>query len=296
MLKKSSKNVLRLGLPKGSIQESTFDLFRKAGYKITPSERSYFPKINDVEIECVLLRAQEMAKYVEMGVLDAGLTGKDWIVESSSKVHEVCELIYGKSGLRPVRWVLAVPNDSPIQSVKDLNGKRIATEVVNISKKYLRANKVKANIEFSWGATEVKPPMLVDAIIELTESGSSLKANNLRIVETVLESTTRFIVNKDSWKDDWKRSKVENIALLLKGALAAQEKVGLKLNVEKNNLKKVLSILPALKNPTVSQLSDDGWCAVETIIDESVVRDIVPKLKRAGAQGIIEYPLNKVIP
>jgi ATP phosphoribosyltransferase len=296
MIKNTSPKVLKLGLPKGSIQESTFEIFKKAGFKITPSNRSYYPKINDPEIQCVLLRAQEMAKYVQMGVLDAGLTGKDWIVETGGKVHEVCELIYGKTGLRPVRWVLAVPNDSPIKSVKDLQGKRIATEVVNITKKYLRENKVKADVEFSWGATEVKPPMLVDAIVELTETGSSLAANNLRIVETVLESTTRFIANKETWDNEWKRHKIENIAMMLEGALLAQEKVGLKMNVEEKNLKKVLSILPAMKNPTLSMLSNTGWCAVETIIDESLVRDIIPKLKRAGAEGIIEYPLNKVIP
>jgi len=296
MIKNTSPKVLKLGLPKGSIQESTFEIFKKAGFKITPSNRSYYPKINDPEIQCVLLRAQEMAKYVQMGVLDAGLTGKDWIVETGGKVHEVCELIYGKTGLRPVRWVLAVPNDSSIKSVKDLQGKRIATEVVNITKKYLRENKVKADVEFSWGATEVKPPMLVDAIVELTETGSSLAANNLRIVETVLESTTRFIANKETWDNEWKRHKIENIAMMLEGALLAQEKVGLKMNVEEKNLKKVLSILPAMKNPTLSMLSNTGWCAVETIIDESLVRDIIPKLKRAGAEGIIEYPLNKVIP
>ncbi len=296
MIKNTSPKVLKLGLPKGSIQESTFEIFKKAGFKITPSNRSYYPKINDPEIQCVLLRAQEMAKYVQMGVLDAGLTGKDWIVETGGKVHEVCELIYGKTGLRPVRWVLAVPNDSPVKSVKGLQGKRIATEVVNITKKYLRENKVKADVEFSWGATEVKPPMLVDAIVELTETGSSLAANNLRIVETVLESTTRFIANKATWNNEWKRHKIGNIAMMLQGALLAQEKVGLKMNVEEKNLKKVLSILPAMKNPTLSMLSNTGWCAVETIVDESVVRDIIPKLKRAGAEGIIEYPLNKVIP
>ena len=296
MIKTTDKTIIKLGLPKGSIQESTFELFKKAGYKISPSNRSYFPKINDPEIQCVLLRAQEMAKYVEMGVLDVGLTGKDWIVESGAKVHEVCELIYGKSGLRPVRWVLAVPNDSKIKSAKDLEGKRIATEVVNITKGYLKKNKVKASVEFSWGATEVKPPMLVDAIVELTETGSSLEANNLKIVETILESTTRFIVNKKAWENPVKRHKIENIAILLKGALLAHEKVGLKLNVQKDHLKKVLDILPALKNPTLSQLTDCNWYAVETIIDESIVREIIPRLKRAGAEGIIEYPLNKVIP
>ena len=295
MLKKTSHKTIRLGLPKGSIQESTFDIFRKAGFKINPSSRSYFPKIDDVEIEPVLIRAQEMAKYVEMGVLDAGLTGKDWIMETGGKVHEICELIYGKTGLRPVRWVLAVPNDSNIKSVKDLKGKRIATEVVNITKNWLKQNKVKAEVEFSWGATEVKPPLLVDAIVELTETGSSLVANNLKIVETILESTTRFIANKDSWKNDWKRHKLENIAMLLQGALLAQEKVGLKLNVEKASLKRVLSILPAINSPTISQLTDPDWLALEIITDEIIVRDIVPKLKRAGAQGIIEYPLNKVI-
>ena len=244
----------------------------------------------------MLIRAQEMARYVEEGVLDAGLTGKDWIVETGAKIHEVCELIYGKSGLRPVRWVLAVPNDSKIKSVKGLQGKRIATEVVNIAKNYLKKNKVKAEVEFSWGATEVKPPRLVDAIIELTETGSSLAANNLRIVETILSSTTRLIANKKSWQDEWKRRKIENMAMLLQGALTAQEWVGLKMNVEKRNLKRILSILPAMKNPTLAPLSNSNWIDVETVIEEKIVREIVPKLKRAGAQGIIEYPLNKVIP
>ncbi len=296
MAKSDSKRILKLGLPKGSIQESTFELFKRAGYKITPSSRSYFPRIDDAEIEPILIRAQEMARYVEEGVLDAGLTGKDWIMETGAKVHEVCELIYGKTGMKPVRWVLAVHNDSKIKSVKDLQGKRIATEVVNITKNYLRKNKVKADVEFSWGATEVKPPKLVDAIVELTETGSSLAANNLRIVETLLQSTTQLIANKKSWEDGWKRNKIENMAMLLKGALVAQEMVGLKMNVEKGNLRRVLSILPAMKNPTLAPLSNPNWYDVETIIQEKIVREIVPKLKRAGAQGIIEYPLNKVIP
>lgn len=296
MAKSETKRVLKLGLPKGSIQESTFELFKRAGYKITPSSRSYFPRIDDPEIEPILIRAQEMARYVEEGVLDVGLTGKDWIMETGAKVQEVCELIYGKTGMKPVRWVLAVHNDSKIKSVKDLQGKRIATEVVNITKNYLRRNKVKADVEFSWGATEVKPPKLVDAIVELTETGSSLVANNLRIVETLLQSTTRLIANKKSWQDNWKKNKIENLAMLLQGALVAQEMVGLKMNVQKGNLKRVLSILPAMKNPTLAPLSNPDWFDVETIIQEKIVREIVPKLKRAGAEGIIEYPLNKVIP
>jgi ATP phosphoribosyltransferase len=288
-------NVLRLGLPKGSLQESTIAMFRKAGYKISTSARSYFPNIDDPEMEAILIRAQEMARYVEEGVLDIGLTGKDWIVESNSKVKEVCELVYAKGGLRPVRWVLAVPEDSSIKSVKDLQGKRIATEVVNITKKYLAKSGVKAEVEFSWGATEVKPPRLVDAIVELTETGSSLRANNLRIVETVLESTTRLIANLDTWQNPWKRNKIENLAMLLQGALVAEEMVGLKMNVEKKNLNRILAILPALKKPTVAPLTDPDWIDVDTVIEERIARTIIPELKRAGAEGIIEYALNKVI-
>ena len=287
---------LRLGLPKGSLQESTFKLFKKAGYNVAVSSRSYYPVVDDVEIEAMLIRAQEMAKYVDDGVLDAGLTGRDWILEQGADVREVAELNYAKGGLRPVKWVIAVPNESKIKKVKDLQGKRIATELVGFTKKYLRSQGVKAEIDFSWGATEVKPPHLADAIVELTETGSSLKANNLRIVETILESSTRFIANKKSWKQKWKRQKMENIVLLLKGALAAEEKVGLKMNVPQKSLKRVTSLLSSLHSPTLSQLSDSGWFALEVVIDEKVVRDIIPRLKSVGAEGIIEYPLNKVIP
>ncbi|MHB9154502.1 MAG: ATP phosphoribosyltransferase [Endomicrobiales bacterium] len=286
---------LRLGFPKGSLQESTQELFRKAGIRIYSSERSYFPSSDDDELEIMMVRSQEMAKYVEDGVFDAGLTGFDWISESGAKVKEVCELIYAKSGFRPVRWVLAVPKDSKINSVKDLKGKRVATELVNVVKKYLARNKVKAEVEFSWGATEAKAPALVDAIVELTETGSSLRANNLRIVEEILTSTTRFIANNDAWKDPWKRKKIESIAILLEGALAAEGMVGLKMNVAQKNLGKIMGILPALKKPTISQLSVDGWVALEVIIEEKIVKKILPELKRAGAEGIIEYPLNKII-
>ena len=286
---------LKLGFPKGSLQESTIELFRKAGVRIHASDRSYFPTCDDEELEVMLVRSQEMAKYVEDGVFDAGLTGHDWICESGAKVNEVCELIYAKSGFRPVRWVLAVPNDSKIKSVQDLNGKRVATELINYVKKYLAKNKVKAEVEFSWGATEAKAGRLVDAIVELTETGSSLRANNLRIVEDVLVSSTRFIANNDAWKDGWKREKIENLAILLKGALAAEGMVGIKLNVSRKNLSKVTSLLPALRKPTISQLSDTEWIALEVIMEEKVVKKIIPALKRAGAEGIIEYPLNKII-
>lgn len=288
--------LLNLGLPKGSLQEATLKLFRKAGYHITVSSRSYYPSFDDPEMASMLIRAQEMAGYVENGIIDCGLTGKDWILEQGADVHEVAELIYGKEGLRPVRWVLAVPNDSRIKSVKDLKGKRIATELVGYTKRYLKANGVKAEVDFSWGATEVKPPVLADAIVELTESGNSLRANNLRIVETLFESTTRFIVNRKSWKDKWKRQKIENLVMLLQGALAAEEKVGLKMNVPSKSLKIVTSILPSLHSPTISPLTDAGWLALDVILDEHTVRDIIPKLKKAGATGIVEYPLNKVIP
>jgi ATP phosphoribosyltransferase len=288
--------VLKLGLPKGSLQESTLNLFKKAGYNVTVGSRSYYPDFDDVEIQAMLIRAQEMAKYVDDGVLDAGLTGRDWILEQGADVREVAELNYAKGGLRPVRWVIAVPNDSSIKKVKDLKGKRIATELVGFTKKYLKSQGIRADVDFSWGATEVKPPYLADAIVELTETGSSLKANNLRIIETILESSTRFIANKKSWKDAWKRQKMENIVLLLKGALAAEEKVGLKMNVPENSLKRVMSLLSSLHSPTISELSDRGWLALEVVIDEKTVRDIIPKLKSVGAEGIIEYPLNKVIP
>lgn len=286
---------IKLGIPKGSLQESTLLLFKKAGFNIVTSERSYRPTIDDDEIDCLLIRAQEIPKYVEQGVLDAGLTGKDWILESSADIEEIEDLLYAKQGLRKVRLVIAVAQDSKIKTIKDLEGKRIATELVNITKNYLEKNKVKAEIEFSWGATEVKVPELVDAIAELTETGSSLKANNLRIIDTIMESITKFIANKKAMKDTWKKQKIQEIALLLKGALLAEEKVGLKMNVEKKNLQKILEVLPALKNPTISELSDKNWMAVETIIDEKKIRELIPKLKQSGAQGIVEYPLNKII-
>ncbi len=288
--------ILKLGLPKGSLQESTLKLFKKAGYSVSLDARSYYPVFDDTEIEALLIRAQEMARYVDDGVLDCGLTGKDWIMEQDADVYEVAELNYAKAGLRPVKWVIAVPNNSKIRKLKDLKGKRIATELVGFTKKYLRSKGIKAQVDFSWGATEVKPPYLADAIVELTETGSSLKANNLRIIETILVSTTRFIANKKAWKDKWKKQKMENIVLLLRGALSAEEKVGLKMNVPEKSLKRVMSLLSSMHSPTISQLSDKGWFALEVMIDEKIVRDIVPKLKSAGASGIIEYPLNKVIP
>jgi ATP phosphoribosyltransferase len=288
--------ILKLGLPKGSLQESTLKLFKKAGYNISLDSRSYYPVFDDSEIEAMLIRAQEMARYVDNGVLDCGLTGKDWILEQEANVYEVAELNYAKEGLRPVKWVIAVPNDSKIKTIKDLSGKRIATELVGFTRKYLKSKGVKAEVDFSWGATEVKPPYLADAIVELTETGSSLRANNLRIIDTILLSSTRFIANKRAWKDRWKRQKMENIVLLLKGALAAEEKVGLKMNVPEKSLKRVMSLLSALHSPTISPLSDKRWFALEVMIDEKIVRDLIPKLKSAGASGIVEYPLNKVIP
>jgi ATP phosphoribosyltransferase len=287
---------LKLGLPKGSLQESTFEIFKKAGIRVHASDRSYFPSTDDDELEIMLVRSQEMARYVADGVFDAGLTGYDWVLEAGVDVQEVCELLYAKSGFRPVRWVLAVPNDSPIKSVKDLEGKRIATELVGVVQKYLAKNSVKADVEFSWGATEAKAGILVDAIVELTESGSSLRANKLRIVEELLTSSTRFICNKEAWKDGWKREKMENLSMLLQGALAAEGMVGLKLNVEQKNLEAVSKLLPAMKKPTISSLSEPGWSALEVIIEEKIVKRLLPQLKRAGAQGIIEYPLNKLIP
>jgi ATP phosphoribosyltransferase len=286
---------VRLGIPKGSLEEATVSLMAQAGYKITATERSYYPSIDDSEIECMMVRAQEMPHYVERAVLDFGITGHDWVVESRAKVEEVSELVYAKQGMRPVAWVLAVPVHSKFRTVKDLEGRTIATEAVNLTQAYLKANGVKAQVEFSWGATEAKPPELCDAIVELTETGSSLRANNLRVVDTVLESTTRVIVNSDSWKNDWKKRKIENIVLLLEGALSAQSRVGLKMNVASANLQAVLGLLPALKKPTISHLSDEDWVAVETIIEEATVRDLVPELRRVGAQGIVEYPLNKII-
>jgi len=286
---------LKLGIPKGSLENATVELFRRAGFQITINSRSYFPAIDDPEIECMLIRAQEMARYVEDGVLDAGLTGRDWVEENEAKVENVADLIYAKQSFGKVRWVLAVPESSPIHSVKDLEGKIIATELVAATRRYLERNGVTAKVEFSWGATEVKPPTLADAIVEVTETGSSLRANNLRIVETVLESNTQLIANTAAWKDVAKRRKLEDIRMLLQGAINALGKVGLMLNVEKGNLERVLSVLPALKRPTISTLSEDGWLAVNTILDESTVRTIIPRLKEAGAQGIVEYPLNKII-
>jgi ATP phosphoribosyltransferase len=284
-----------LGIPKGSLENATVDLFRRAGFQITTSSRSYFPAIDDPEIECMLIRAQEMARYVEDGVLDAGLTGRDWVEENEAKVETVADLIYAKQSFGKVRWVLAVPDGSPFKSVKDLQGKIIATELVSATKRYLAANGVTAKVEFSWGATEVKPPELADAIVEVTETGSSLRANKLRIIETVLESNTQLIANIDSWKDPAKRRKLEDIRMLLEGAINALGKVGLMLNVEKTNLAAVIAVLPALKKPTISTLSDDDWLAVNTILDEMTVRTIIPRLKEAGAQGIVEYPLNKIV-
>ena len=286
---------LKLGVPAGSLQEATADLFRKAGYKITYASRSYYPAIDDPEIQCTLIRAQEMPRYVEDGSLDCGLTGYDWVRENDAKVHEVAELVFSKVSRQPVRWVLAVPDDSPIRGVKDLQGKRIATEVVNLTRRWLADHGVEAHVEFSWGATEVKPPRLADAIVEVTETGSSLRANNLRIVTDVLQSTTRFIANLRAWDDPWKRQKMEDLVLMLQGAMAAEGKVGLMMNVPTGQLEEVVKILPALQKPTISSLSDKEWVAVNTIIDENVVRHIVPQLKAAGARGIVEYPLSKII-
>lgn len=286
---------LKLGIPKGSLENATIDLFRRAGFNIATSSRSYFPAIDDPEIECMLIRAQEMARYVEDGILDAGLTGLDWVAESGAKVENVVDLIYAKQSFGKVRWVLAVPDSSPFKSVKDLEGKIIATELVATTKRYLAQNGVTARVEFSWGATEVKPPELADAIVEVTETGSSLRANKLRIIETVLESNTQLIANTASYKDEWKRRKLADIRLLLEGAINALGKVGLMLNVRKNDLDAVLGVLPALKKPTISHLSDEEWLAVNTILEETTVRNIIPRLKEAGAQGIVEYPLNKIV-
>ncbi len=290
-----SENVLKLGIPAGSLQEATGELFRKAGYKITFSSRSYYPSIDDPEIECTLIRAQEMPRYVENGALDCGLTGYDWILENGVDVKELAELVFSKVSRRPVRWVLAVPNDSSIQGVKDLEGKHIATEVVQLTRKWLAEHGVSAFVEFSWGATEVKPPNLADAIVEVTETGNSLRANNLRIVEELLKSTTRFIANKVSYRDPWKRDKIDDIVLMLEGAMAAEGKVGLMMNVKQEDLAKILDVLPALQNPTVSNLSSGGWHAINTILPEDTVRHIIPQLKQAGACGIVEYPINKII-
>ncbi len=290
-----SESVFKIGLPKGSLEEPTFRLLAKAGFYFSVSKRSLFPTIDDDEIQAILIRAQEIAKYVEEGVFDVGLTGKDWIMENRADVVEVGELTYAKSTRRPVKWVLAVPNESPIKSIKDLQGKRIATEIVNLTKDYLAKNGVEAEVEFSWGATEVKTPTLVDAIVEVTETGNSLKVNNLRIVETLLESRTMLIANKQSWENPAKREKIENLNMLLQGAIQSEGKVGLKLNVPKDKLENLMKTLPAMKRPTISSLYGDDWVAVEIIIEEKIVRNIIPSLKRAGAQDIIEYPLNKVI-
>jgi ATP phosphoribosyltransferase len=286
---------LKLGIPKGSLQDASLQLFRRAGYEITVNPRSYFPVIDDEEIECMLIRAQEMARYVEDGILDAGLTGRDWVLENDAKVVEVADLIYAKQTFGKVRWVLAVPEKSPFQSVQDLEGKIIATELVHVTERYLAKHGVKAKVEFSWGATEVKPPVLADAIVEVTETGSSLRANGLRIVETVLESNTKFIANPKSWDDPWKHEKIETIVMLLNAAIEASGKVGLMLNVRKEDLEGVLAALPALKRPTISSLSDPDWVAVNTVIEEKTVREIIPRLKAARAQGIVEYPLNKIV-
>ena len=290
-----SDRKLKFGLPKGSLQDAAIQKMAKAGWNIQVSSRSYVPYVDDDELVIRLIRAQEISRYVEHGYLDCGITGHDWVQENGSDVHEVGEFLFSKATRQPARWVLAVPEDSPIQSVKDLNGKSIATEVVNLTKRYLKKNGVKAEVEFSWGATEVKAHELVDAIVEITETGSSLRANKLRIVDTLLTSTPRLIVNHTSWKDKWKRHKIETMALLLKGALEAEAKVGLKMNIAQKNLKSLLESLPALRRPTISNLSQDGWVAVETIIDEHIVRELIPQLKAAGAEGIIEYPLNKVV-
>jgi ATP phosphoribosyltransferase len=286
---------LKLGIPKGSLENATVELFRRAGFTITTSSRSYFPGIDDPEIECMLIRAQEMARYVEDGILDAGLTGRDWVEENESDVVAVADLIYAKQSFGKVRWVLAVPEASSFLNVKDLEGKVIATELVQTTKRYLAANGVKAKVEFSWGATEVKPPVLADAIVEVTETGSSLRANKLKIIDTVLESNTQLIANKTAWEDERKRRKLEDMRMLLDGAINALGKVGLMLNVHKDNLAEVLNVLPALKRPTISHLSDEEWLAVNTILDETTVRDIIPRLKQAGGEGIVEYPLNKIV-
>jgi ATP phosphoribosyltransferase len=288
-------NKLKLGLPKGSLQDATIALFARAGWNIYASGRSYFPSIDDAEIECMLVRAQEMARYVEHGALDAGLTGNDWVLENQSDVERVTSLTYSKASRTAVRWVLAVPEDSPFQKPEDLAGKTIATELVEFTRRYFAAKNIPVTVEFSWGATEVKPPTLADAIVEVTETGSSLRANRLRIIETLMESETQLIANKHAWADPWKRRKIETLALMLNGAMAAQNQVGLMLNVEKPNLDAILGVLPALNSPTVSHLRDENWVAVNTILEQSVVRDVIPKLKAAGGTGIVEYPLSKVV-
>lgn len=291
----ADKKVLKLGLPKGSLQESTIALFKKAGFHVALSSRSYKPSIDDPELEGIMIRAQEIARYVEAGVIDAGLTGWDWILENNAKVKDVADLVYAKSSAGIVRWVLAAPEDSKITKPSDLNGKRVSTELVKVTKRYFKQHNVKCDVEFSWGATEVKVPDLADAIVDVTETGNSLRAHKLRIVDTVLETNTKFIANHDSWKDPWKKQKMKDLVLLLKGALEAETKVGLKMNLPSNKLEEVVAQLPSMKNPTVSHLSDGKWLAIEVVVDEKVVREIVPRLKHAGACDIIEYRLNKVI-
>jgi len=296
MSDKDKKQILKIGLPKGSLQDATFKFLEKAGFTFSINARSYFPSVDDDELQGLLIRAQEIAKYVEDGVFDIGLTGKDWILETGADVIEVADLLYAKQTLRPINWVLAVPNDSPIRKVEDLQGKRIATEVVNLTESFLSKYGVKATIEFSWGATEVKTPLLVDAIVEATETGSSLRANNLRVVETLLQSTTRLIANKESWKDPWKKEKIENLVILLQGAIHATGLVGLKMNAPSDKLDEIVEILPSMKNPTISPLHGNSWVAVEIIVEEKLVRELIPELKKSGVRDIIEYPLNKVIP
>ena len=291
-----SSNILKLGIPKGSLEEATVNLFTKAGYNIKIKSRSYFPSIDDNEIECMLIRAQEIARYVQNGVLDAGLTGKDWIQENRADVVEIADLVYSKTSSRPVRWVLAVPNESPIQSVKDLQGKRVATEAVNMTVDYLKKHGVTADVEFSWGATEVKPPKLVDAIVEITETGSSLRANNLRIIETLMESNTKFVMNKEAYDNPWKKQKVERLVLMLQSAMAANGQVGLMMNVPKNKLDEVMKILPEGKKPTIAELTDSNWMDLTVILEERLVREIAPDLKAIGVEDIVEYSINKIIP
>ena len=287
---------LRLGLPKGSLQEATFEMLSRAGYEVSVDSRSYYPRMDDPDIEPVLMRAQEIPRYVSAGALDAGLSGLDWVVETGADIVEVCDLVYSKASRVPARWVVAVAQDSPIQSPKALQGKRIATEVVNVTKRYLAEKGIEADVEFSWGATEVKVPDMVDAIVELTETGSSLAANNLRVLDTVLETNTKLMASKKAWADPWKRQKIETLSVLLQGALMGQAKVGLKMNVARADLDAILKLLPALRQPTISALTNEDWVAVETVLDEREARDLIPELRRAGAEGIVEYPLNKVIP
>jgi len=295
-MEQTSENKLVIGLPKGSLEKATYDLFGKAGYNISVSSRSYYPRVDDEDIKAILIRSQEMSRYVEGGNLDCGICGKDWILENDSDVVEICELMYSKATSNPVRWVLAVHEDSPYQTAEDLEGKRIATEAVKLTGRFFKERGINVTIEFSWGATEVKCPNLVDAIVELTETGSSLRANRLKIIDTLAISTTRFIANKDAWNNEWKRAKLERIALLLNGALRARNKVGIKLNVAEKDLEAVTAMLPCMREPTISHLKNQDWVAIEVVVDEPVVRELMPKLKEAGACDIIEFPLNKVIP